>query len=155
MAKWEFDTKLVRPEGVGTWTFAPIPIDVAKQTGIKARLRVRGAIDGTPFQGTLLPGGKGDHFVVVKKELREKIGKSAGDIVHITMDLDQTPVTVEVPHDFAAALAKNSQSKAHFEKIAPSHKKAYLQWIESARQDVTRQKRIAKAVSMLSKGETL
>ena len=91
MSRWSFKTTLVRPEGVGTWTFAPIPVDLVKQTGIKARLRVKGTIDAVPFKGTLLPFGSGKHFVVVKKELTDKIGKNAGDVVKVEFDLDTSP----------------------------------------------------------------
>jgi len=79
---------LVRPEGVGTWTFAHIPLDLVKQTGIKARLRVKETIAAVPFKGTLLPSASGRHFVVVKKEVREKIGKNTGDVVKVEFDLD-------------------------------------------------------------------
>ncbi len=88
MSRWSFRTTLVRPEGVGTWTFAHIPLDLVKQTGIKARLRVKETIAAVPFKGTLLPSASGRHFVVVKKEVREKIGKNTGDVVKVEFDLD-------------------------------------------------------------------
>ena len=153
MARWEFETKLVRPEGVGTWTFAPIPVEIAKETGIRARLRVKGTIDGLFFRGTLLPRGEGSHFIVVNKELRDRIEKCEGDVVSVKMDLDDQPPIIQIPEDFATALKRNAKAKAHFEGIAPSHKKAYLQWIGSAKQPETRKRRIAKAVTMLSRGE--
>src|SRR5713226_2284017 len=145
MSRWSFKTTLVRPEGVGTWTFAPIPLDLFKQTGIKARLRVKGTIDAVPFKGTLLPSGSGRHFVVVKKEVRDKIGKTAGDVVKVEFDLDTSPVIVSIPGDFANELASSPRAKAEFQAMAPSHKKAYVTWIESAKAQETRTRRIAKA----------
>lgn len=150
MSRWSFKTTLVRPEGVGTWTFAPIPVDLVKQTSIKARLRVKGTIDAVPFKGTLLPSGSGRHFVVVKKELRDKIGKKAGDSVRVEFDLDTSPVEVSIPKDFAAALASAPSAKAEFEKMAPSHKKAYVTWTESAKTQGTRANRIDKAIVMIA-----
>ncbi len=150
MPRWSFETTLVRPEGVGTWTFAPIPLDLAKETGIKSRLRVRGTIDATPFKGTLLPTGSGRHFVVVKKVVRDKIGKKAGDVVRVEFDLDTSRVKVAVPRDFARALALAPRAKAEFKDMAPSHKKAYLTWIDSAKTGETRAKRIAKALAMIA-----
>lgn len=155
MSKWSFETTLVRPEGVGTWTFAPIPVDLAKQTGIRARLRVKGTIDAVPFKGTLLPSGSGRHFVVVKKEVRDKIGKNAGDSVKVEFDLDSSPVKVSTPRDFSNALASIPRARAEFEAMAPSHKKAYVTWIESAKAQETRDRRIAKAIAMIAAKKTL
>ncbi|HEV2226176.1 MAG TPA: YdeI/OmpD-associated family protein [Nitrososphaerales archaeon] len=150
MSRWNFKTTLVRPEGVGTWTFAPIPVDLAKQTGIRARLRVKGTIDAVPFKGTLLPSGSGRHFVVVKKDIRDKIGKNAGDVVKVEFDLDASPVKMSITRDFASAMASTPRAKAEFEAMAPSHKKAYVIWIESAKGQETGDRRIAKAVAMIS-----
>ncbi|HEY6282573.1 MAG TPA: YdeI/OmpD-associated family protein [Nitrososphaerales archaeon] len=150
MSKWSFKTTLVRPEGVGTWTFAPIPVDLVKQTGIKARLRVKGTIDAIPFKGTLLPSGSGRHFVVVRRKVRDKIGKNAGDVVKVEFDLDASPANVSIPRDFASALASRPGAKAEFEAVAPSHKKAYVTWIETAKALETRDRRIAKAVVMVA-----
>ncbi|HEV2139541.1 MAG TPA: YdeI/OmpD-associated family protein [Nitrososphaerales archaeon] len=126
-----------------------MPVDLAKQTGIKARLRVKGTIDAVPFKGTLLPSGSGRHFVVVKKEVRDRIGKTAGDVATVEFDLDTVPVRVPIPKDFDSALASAPKAKAEFQAMAPSHKKAYVTWIESAKAQETRTRRIAKAVAMI------
>jgi bifunctional DNA-binding transcriptional regulator/antitoxin component of YhaV-PrlF toxin-antitoxin module len=150
-----FKTRLVRPEGVGTWTFAPVPMDIPDRSQLKARMRVKGEIDGVPYRSSLMPAGGGELFVVVPKPLRDKIGKKSGDVVTMTLQLDSAHFILNVPNDLARALAKNPKAKAWFEKIAPSHRKAYVQWIEQAKKKETRQTRIKRAVRMLSEGETL
>jgi uncharacterized protein YdeI (YjbR/CyaY-like superfamily) len=130
-------------------------VDIARETGIKARLRVKGKIDGTPFSGTLLPFGSGKHFIVVKKEIRDRIGKKEGDEVEVEMDVDSSPVRVAVPEDMSRALAKNKSAKAAFDGMAPSHRKAYVAWIEGAKKAETRAGRIEKAVEMIAKGRHL
>lgn len=118
-------------------------------------MRVKGTMDGVPFKGTLLPAGAGNHFVVVNKELREEIGKEAGDGVRITMDLDTSPVTINIPKDFGRALESRPSARAQFERIAPSRRKAYVRWIEGAKAQETRSRRIARAVTMIARGERL
>jgi hypothetical protein len=154
MKLWKFEATLVRPEGIGTWTFAPVSSELAKEVGIRARQRVKGKIDGVPFACSLLPQGDGSHMIVVKKEVRDKIGKAAGQVVRIEMSLDDAPVRVEVPQDFARALREDKKALSYFEKIAPSHKKAYIGWIDEAKRPETRASRIKKGVEMLSKGMT-
>lgn len=155
MARWSFETKLVRPAGVGTWTFAPIPFDLAEEVGVRARIRVKGTVDGKQFHCSLLPAGGGKHFIVVKKELRDAIGKKNGERVKVEMDLDSTPVVVAVPDDLARALAKNKRAAAYLEKIAPSHRKAYVNWINAAKKPETRKARIERAIAMLAAGKVV
>jgi uncharacterized protein YdeI (YjbR/CyaY-like superfamily) len=60
---------------------------------------------------------------------------------------------LEVPPDLRAALAKNKQAGKNFEKLAPSHKKQYIFWIEEARRDETRKRRISETVRLAAEGK--
>lgn len=55
--------------------------------------------------------------------------------------------------EFAAALSKAAEAKAALEGFPPSAQRDYLEWIADAKQDATRQKRIATAVEWLSEGK--
>ena len=55
--------------------------------------------------------------------------------------------------DFDAALTKAPKAKANLESFSPSAQRDYLEWIAEAKQDATRQKRIATAVEWLSEGK--
>ena len=55
--------------------------------------------------------------------------------------------------EFAAALAEAPKAKAALESFPPSAQRDYLEWIAEAKQDSTRQKRIATAVEWLSEGK--
>ncbi|MES2137040.1 MAG: YdeI/OmpD-associated family protein [Pseudomonadota bacterium] len=55
--------------------------------------------------------------------------------------------------DFAAALAKAPKAKAALDGFPPSAQRDYLEWVAEAKQDATRQKRIATAVEWLSEGK--
>lgn len=149
-----FSTKLVRPEGIGTWTFAPIPADVSDTAAWKAKMRVRGSIDGVPLRSSLMAGSR-ELFVVIAKELRDKIGKQAGDVVKMTLGPDTSINKVNVPTDLKKALSTNEKARVSFEKMASSHKKAYVQWITQSKTKETRANRIGKAVQQISIGKTL
>ena len=58
-----------------------------------------------------------------------------------------------VPPDLTKALSKNKAAKAVFEKFSPSHKNEYLKWIEEAKTESTRNKRLATTVEWLSEGK--
>jgi uncharacterized protein YdeI (YjbR/CyaY-like superfamily) len=59
-----------------------------------------------------------------------------------------------IPKDLTAALSKNKPAKIAFDKFSYSHKKEYVQWIEEAKTDATRNKRLATTVEWLSEGKS-
>jgi uncharacterized protein YdeI (YjbR/CyaY-like superfamily) len=58
-----------------------------------------------------------------------------------------------VPDYILKAIKKDSKAWLLFEKLAPSHRRMYVLWIDSAKRDETRQKRIAGAIKMLRAGK--
>ena len=61
------------------------------------------------------------------------------------------PVTV--PAYFAAALKKNKKAKAAFDAFSPSHRREYVEWVADAKQDATRQRRLATALEWIAEGK--
>jgi uncharacterized protein YdeI (YjbR/CyaY-like superfamily) len=59
----------------------------------------------------------------------------------------------ELHPEFAKALAANPNSKAVFDSFPPSAQRDYLEWINEAKQDATRQKRIDTAIEWLAEGK--
>ncbi|HEV2596517.1 MAG TPA: YdeI/OmpD-associated family protein [Sphingomicrobium sp.] len=55
--------------------------------------------------------------------------------------------------EFASALQKSPRAKAQFEGLAPSHQREYLEWIQDAKQEATREKRIATAIEWIGDGK--
>ncbi|MEP6704812.1 MAG: YdeI/OmpD-associated family protein [Acidobacteriota bacterium] len=59
-----------------------------------------------------------------------------------------------VPKDLSSALSKNKAAKAAFENFSYSHKKEYLMWIEEAKTEPTRNKRLTTTVEWLADGKS-
>ena len=55
---------------------------------------------------------------------------------------------LKIPPDLATALATNKKAKAYFGAFPPSSKKIILWWIESAKREATREKRISETVRL-------
>jgi uncharacterized protein YdeI (YjbR/CyaY-like superfamily) len=102
-----------------------------------------------------MPRGGGILFLVVNRVLREKIGKSGGAAVRVSMELDARSIRIAVPPALKKALTKDPAAREVFETLAPSHRRAYAQWIAGARQEATRDRRLARALQMLQRGKTL
>ena len=150
MAKREFRAKLARFEGVGTWTFVSVPFDVEKSFGKGGSIKVKGTVNGVPFRSSFMPDGEGDHFLVVNKSIRDKAKVKVGDRVQIVVEPDAAARVIEAPPDLAKALGRNKAAKTVWDDFAYSHKKAYVEWIVSAKQNETRGRRIDKAVALIA-----
>jgi uncharacterized protein YdeI (YjbR/CyaY-like superfamily) len=61
---------------------------------------------------------------------------------------------VRVPAYFAAALSRNSKAHAAFKAFAPSHRREYVEWVDSAKTDETRERRLATAIQWISSGKS-
>ncbi len=81
----EFSAKLEKGENKGAWTCVLMD-DVAEMFGTRGLVKVRGAIDGEPFESALMAQGDGTHRLPVKADIRKAIGKEAGDTVRVRLD---------------------------------------------------------------------
>jgi uncharacterized protein YdeI (YjbR/CyaY-like superfamily) len=61
---------------------------------------------------------------------------------------------VEVPAELTAALKKAPAAKKVFEAFPPSHRREYVEWITEAKQEATRQKRLAQTIEWLAEGKS-
>jgi len=151
MNRQEFEVTLLKPPDIDGAYFI-VPFNVPEVYGTKAQVKVRGTIDGYPYRGSIANMGEG-HCMVVKKEIRQVIDKSAGDTVKVVMDIDTEPRIVEVPEDFQQVLNNNPKAKEIFDTFSYSHKKEYVEWIEGAKKQETRENRIKKAIEQIGGGK--
>ena len=147
-----FSFTAVIEEAGGGGAFVTVPFDVEQVFG-KKRVKVLATINGEPYRGSLVRMGGPCHMLIVVKGIRERIGKGAGDPVQITLQEDDAPRVVAVPDDLQAALAASPQAESFFRGLSYTHQREYVQWIEEAKREQTRQTRVARAIEMLLDGK--
>jgi hypothetical protein len=153
MSTFTFEAILKRPEGVGTWTYLDIPLEVSAAFGAKGQVKVKGSINGQPLRSSVMPHGDGSHYLVVNKAIHDAIGAVQGDLVQVVIELDHDDRSLTLPVDLVRALELKPQAKEAFARLSYSHQKEYLEWIEGAKKGATRQARIEKALDMLVQGQ--
>jgi len=82
--KFEFDAIIKKVPDIDG-AYVEIPFDV-KTTFGKGRVPVNATFDGFPYQGSLVKMGTPCHIIGIRKEIRQQIGKQAGDTIHITIE---------------------------------------------------------------------
>ena len=146
------DYQLEKLDCSAGWTFVEFPeIPTPKNTPF-GMMKVKGSIDGCEFSKySLMPSGKGTQFMPVKTAIRKKIKKEAGDYVHIILYPDNTPL--EIPEELLSCFRDEDGVLEKFEAYTPGQKKAFVDWIYSARTEQGKADRIAKTIMMVQNGE--
>jgi hypothetical protein len=128
------------------------PFDVLGVFGTKARVPVRGTINGFPFRSSLCNMGSG-HFMAVNKQIRDGAKCKAGDVVDVLLQRDRDERVVSVPADLQKVIASNKTAQATWDSLSYTHQKEWVRAIADAKKEETKQTRIKKMMDALKAGK--
>jgi len=117
-------------------------------------------IEGVPPNGDKSRGSFGR--ITSVKELPSR--KQFTGFIKAAMALNDAGVTVKrpktpkpeakVPQELAAALKKNKRAATVFANFPPGQRREYCDWIDEAKREETKAKRVAQAVEWIAEGKT-
>ncbi len=140
-----FTTELRRQ---GNNTGIEVPAGVIEELGAGSRPALVVDVDGFEFASTV--GVMGGRFLIpFSAARRAATGLAGGDPITVTVQLDISPRTVEIPDDLGAAL-EAAGVRAAFDALAPSRRKAHVVAVESAKAEETRSRRVRAVVEGLA-----
>ena len=82
--RMEFDAVILQNENMDA-AYVEVPFDIKALYG-KGRLSVHATFDGVPYDGQIVKLGTPCFIIGVRKDIRKQIGKSFGDVVHVTFE---------------------------------------------------------------------
>ena len=130
------------------WTYVFVPKAVAQQikADCKKSYRVKGKLDQVNVSGmALVPMGEGDFIIALKTSLRKELKKEEGAVLHLELEEDMD-FKIEMPDDLELCLSDDPQLLETFLKLPKSHRNYYINWLNTAKTEVTRTKRLTQIV---------
>jgi hypothetical protein len=135
------------------WSYIEVPVDLAEDLnpGVKKSYRVKGKLDKHAIKGmALIPMGGGKFIMPVNATTRKAIAKKKGARLEVSLQVDKE--VYQVNETFLECLRDEPKAIAFFEKLPRGHQNYFSKWIETAKTEETRARRIALAVNALAKG---
>ena len=143
--KFTSELKITERGGYGV----DVPIDVKNEFGIRRMVKVKAKIGGINYRGSLTPMRGKNHMPIVLKKIREELGIVEGDNLKIEIVEDVEPRVVSLPDNLNKLFTKNKKAKEIYEGMSYTHRKEYVRWINEAKKEETRERRLQKTIEML------
>lgn len=135
------------------WTYLPIAADIAQQIkpGNRRMFRVKGKLDNFTIKSvSIMPMGDGSFIMPINAEMRKGTGKRKGAMITASLEADDEPVKLN--EDLLMCLNDEPAALQYFNSLSGSHRNYFSKWIDSAKTEPTKTKRIAMAVAALARG---
>jgi hypothetical protein len=132
------------------WTYITITAKIAQQLnpGIKKSFRVKGLLDDFAIDKVaLIPMGGGDFIMAINAAMRKGIGKRKGAIIKVELALDDSPILP--PAALIECMGDEPEALKYFNSLPQGHRNYFTKWIDSAKTDATKAKRIALVIKTM------
>ena len=117
----------------------------------KRSYKVKGKLDLIEVENlAMIPMGGGAFIIPLKADMRKKLGKEKGDA--IVMQLEEDTKKYQLDKELLICLKEEPVAYTNFKALPMSHQNYYSKWVESAKTDSTKAKRIGLTINgMLNK----
>jgi hypothetical protein len=132
------------------WMYIEIPADIAQKInpGQKKSYRVKGKFDNYSIEKVaLMPMGDGTFIIPFNAQMRKGTGKKEGAMLKVSLELDERSIPINA--ELLACLGDEPEALKFFKSLPKSHQGYFSKWIDTAKTDATKDKRIAESVNGL------
>lgn len=118
----------------------------------KGPIPVKGTIEGHAYIQTLVKYS-GKWRLYINGPMIKAAKKDVGDIVNMTIELDEVERTHTIHPKLAKALQKNKKAKTKFEQLSPYKQKEIIRYINHLKSDEAVERNIKRAINFLMEKE--
>lgn len=133
------------------WTYLSIPAELAQQLFPlnKKSFRVKGKLDDYEIKGiALLPMGEGNFIMPLNTAMRKQIGKTKGALLKVQLSVDKE--LYQLNKTLLFCLEDEPAALEYLKSLPASHQNYFSKWIEAAKTEPTKTKRITMVINALA-----
>ncbi len=130
------------------WVVIRVPFDAAKIWGRRGQIKVKGEIRpagskaaGLAFRTSLFPDGRGNHFMMVNKQMQKGASVRPGMTAHFRLEPDTEERVVTAPVELLQVLQESKRLLKFYTSLNYSTRREIAKWIAEAKQKETRVRR--------------
>lgn len=134
------------------WTYFELPAGIIQELkpGNKKEFKVKGKLDNLVIKRvSVLPIGGGIFIMPLNAAMRKSLGKRHGAMLKVQLTEDKSDFVFN--SDFMDCLDDDPAAKIFFQTLTGSHQRYFSKWIDSAKTEPTKTKRIAMAINALAR----
>lgn len=149
----KFSTTILKFDKQGEktgWTYISITEKIALQLkpGNKKSFRVKGKLDEYPIEKVaLMPMGDGNFIMAINAAMRKGIHKQKGATIKVQLAVDASPILP--PSALIECMADEPEALDYFNALPQGHRNYFTKWIDSAKTEATKAKRIALVIKTM------
>jgi len=151
MVQFSTIIKKFKQQGEKTgWTYIEVPAKIAQilKPGNKKSFTVKGSLDNYEFESlALLPMGEGNFILALNATIRKHIRKTTGASLEVKFEVNDEPIKFN--EELMQCLGDEPDAFSFFNSLTQGHRKYFSNWIDSAKTEPTKTKRIAHTVNAM------
>ena len=135
-----------------SWTYFELPAGIIQELkpGNKKEFKVKGKLDNLVIKRvSVLPIGGGIFIMPLNAAMRKSLGKRHGAMLKVQLTEDKSDFVFN--SDFMDCLDDDPAAKIFFQTLTGSHQRYFSKWIDSAKTEPTKTKRITMAINALAR----
>jgi uncharacterized protein YdeI (YjbR/CyaY-like superfamily) len=137
------------PSSRFNWVFIRIPFDVSKVWGTRAKVRVKGEINGFAFRSSVYPTSEGYHCMLIRKNMQTGGNTSLGETAQFRLVPDTAKRVAIVPAEFQRILNEDRAFRRWFDQLSFSMRSWICYWIVNVKNPESRLRRAERAAEQL------
>jgi uncharacterized protein YdeI (YjbR/CyaY-like superfamily) len=131
------------------WIIIRIPFDVSKVWGTRAKVRVKGEINGFAFRASVFPTREGYHCMLINKRLQTGANAALGETAHFRLEPDTAKRVATIPAELRRILNEDLSLRRWFDQLSFSMRKWICDWVVNVKNPVSRLRRAEQVAEQL------
>ena len=133
------------------WAFQlEVPAEISSKYIQGTNRRIIIAInDSDSIKCALMPDGKGAWFILMNKQIRDKLGLNLGESVQVEIEKDSSEYGLDMPDEFRELLNQEEEAKVYFDNLTPGKKRNLIYIISKVKNTDSRLRKALAIVQHL------